>query len=200
MKKFHIVVISLLSVMVCVLVVMVFVLMNGQSSSSVVEEVVVAPAAPAVAVDGGAGKLAGRAEAPAVPVVEPSPDAFVVPESVDPVRMQALQRKLEALALQESPDFDEADALFEELIDVQGSHMIGGLDLNVMRQALRVARDLQEAGNELAAEKNKPEPDAAKVKTLEEKVAVLQNRLQAIYRGQAQNMRRVGPLPRAGRP
>jgi polyhydroxyalkanoate synthesis regulator phasin len=173
---------------------MVFVLMNGQSSSSVVEEVVVAPAVERPGPS--AGMSADRAGAPAVPAAKPSPDAFVAPKPVDLARLEAVQKKIEALSMQASPDIDEADALFEELIDIQGSHIISGVDLNLIRRMLHVSRDLRKATDELAAERNKPEPDAAKVKSLEEEVAALQNRLQAVSRGQSAGV----VLPRARRP
>jgi hypothetical protein len=183
------VVISVLGMMVCALGVALFVTLN-RPPVQVVRETAAVPHI--------------QTPAPLIPVSEPAtpnfppsaaspPSRVFVPKSVDIVRLQALQKKFEVLSTQKEPSLDEADALLNELIDIQGSSVIAGVDLNVVRQNLRIAGDLQQVAKEMETEQKKPTPDAAEMENLRQRAADLQNQLAASLHGQP-----TGAAPSAG--
>jgi hypothetical protein len=183
-------IISVLGILVCAQGVALFVILNWHDPSSA-RGTVAAPAAASVApVSEPAGDARPQAlprefEPPSVQkTADAAPPGVFVPKPVDVVRLQALQKKFETLSAQGEPDLREVDALFAELIEIQGTSVIAGVDLNVVRQNLRIARDLQQVTREMDAEYKKPAPDAAKMEDLRRQATVLQNQLLAGIHGQ----------------
>lgn len=187
-RQLYRVVISVLGMVVCAQSVALFVILNPQRD------------APSIS----SARESAVALAPLVPVSEPAapnsspfaalpPPPVFVPGNVDIVRLQALQKKFETLSTQREPSIDEVDALLSELIDIQGSSVMAGVDLNVVRQNLRIAGDLQQVAREMEAEQKKSAPEVAKMKDLQQRAADLQNRLAASLQGQP-----VGDAPTAG--
>jgi hypothetical protein len=98
-------------------------------------------------------------------------------------RLEVLKGKFEKLSASPNPDMEEADALLGELIEIQGTSVIAGVDFAVMRQILRMSNDLQKLANEVKAESEKPRPDQEKMKRLTRKMQDLQGQLQARLTG-----------------
>jgi hypothetical protein len=116
------------------------------------------------------------------PAALPNPFPALGPDEI--ARLQILQGKFERLSTQQNPDLSEVDALLGELIEIQGTSTIAGVDLNVLRQNLGTARDLQQVAGEMDAEYKKPAPDLKRVEALRQRAAALQYRLVASVRGQ----------------
>jgi hypothetical protein len=90
-------------------------------------------------------------------------------------RIRRLQEKMRALSAGgRQPAPLEVDPLLQELAEIQGSTQVGGVDIQVLRDNLRVADRIQKLALELEAESKKPRPerDMAKIKSLQE--AILQ--------------------------
>ncbi|MDR2678997.1 MAG: hypothetical protein LBB51_06120 [Zoogloeaceae bacterium] len=194
--KLHRVVIAVLGVMVCALGVTLFVILNRQDAPSgreIAAAPIAEPASERASKPADARSLVLRKN-PEPPV----PPGGFVPRPVDVIRLQALQKKFEAISTQKEPDIGEIDALFAELIEIQGTSVIAGIDLNVQRQNLRIARDLQQVAKEMDAEYKKPAPDAAKMENLRRRAAALQNQLQASLHGQPAAAR-IAPSSGSGR-
>jgi hypothetical protein len=191
MNRFQFVVACVVGVVVCAqtatLAVLVMDRRKEPPARELTREAIVAPAGPSSAspappaVRNASAAPVSRAPAAAFAA---APAVATVPRPVDPARLQALQKKFEALSTQTRHDPDEIDALFGELIDAQGTSVVAGVDLNVLRQNIRLALDLQRVGEEMDAERKKPAPDAAKMENLRQKAAALQNRLTANLQGQ----------------
>jgi hypothetical protein len=98
-------------------------------------------------------------------------------------RLEVLRGEFEKLSASPNPDMEEADALLGELIEIQGTSVIAGVDFAVMRQILRMSIDLQKLSNEIKAESKKPRPDQEKMKSLTRKMQDLQGQLQARLAG-----------------
>jgi hypothetical protein len=181
-------VISVLGMLVCALGVALFVVLNRQPDAPParpVRETAAAPAIPAPV------PFVFPSAANPLPSVAASLPPFA-PKPVDIVRLQALQKKFETLSVQGEPNIAEVDALLNELIEIQGSSVIAGVDLNVVRQNLRIAGDLQQVAKEMEAEQKASAPDAARLENLRQRAAALQNQLTASLQG-----RPVGAAPGA---
>jgi hypothetical protein len=179
MSRFQIAVICMLGVMICAQSAALIVLMNRQEAPPA-RKVSAAPARPAASPPVARNTLS--APSPRAPAGFPGVGVYA-PRPVDPARLQALQKKFEALSTQKTPDPDEVDALLGELVDIQGTSVIAGVDLNVLRQNLRLARDLQRITEEMDAEYRKPVSDTAKMESLRQKAVALQNQLAASFQG-----------------
>ncbi|MDR3157774.1 MAG: hypothetical protein LBU11_01925 [Zoogloeaceae bacterium] len=189
MNKFKLyrIVISMLGVMVCALSAALFVILNGQDAPSnreIAAAPVAEPASEPAPKPADARSLVLRKNPEPSPVPPGGVVPNFVPKPVDAIRLQALQKKFETISAQKEPDIGEIDALFAELIEIQGTSVIAGIDLNVQRQNLRIARDLQQIAKEMDAEYKKPAPDVAKMENLRRKAAALQNQFLASLHGQ----------------
>jgi hypothetical protein len=88
-------------------------------------------------------------------------------------RVRRLQRKLRELTANgRKPAPMEIDPILQELTEIQGSTTVGGMDIQVLRDNLKIADRMQKLAQELQEEAQKPQRDAAKIKALQE--AILQ--------------------------
>jgi hypothetical protein len=114
------------------------------------------------------------------------------------LRLAELRRKFEAISASgKEPDIGEVDALLEELIAIQGTAVIGGVDLRVLQRNLKIAGEMQKLAVEMEAEQKKSNPDLKKIQAMTEKLQVLQTRLQASF-GIADAPSSVAPVKREG--
>jgi len=109
-------------------------------------------------------------------------------------RLMALQARFKALSANgKTPDADELDKLLNELIEIQGTSVIAGVDLNVLRQNLRVAQKIQALAKDLEAEGKKPKPDQNRILEITKEIQAEQTHLNT-------NMMVGGVNPSAGAP
>jgi hypothetical protein len=106
------------------------------------------------------------------------PDATAAlnnPRAVRAGRIRQLQEKMRALTANgRQPSPMEMDPILRELAEIQGSNTVGGVDLQVLRDNLKVADRMQKLAQDLAVEARKPaaEQDAEKIRSLQ--AAILQ--------------------------
>ncbi|MDR1530156.1 MAG: hypothetical protein LBS40_07175 [Burkholderiales bacterium] len=93
-------------------------------------------------------------------------------------KLKELQTKFKNLSSgDKTPDIEELDRLLGELIAIQGASVVGGVDLNILRQNLRVAQEVQGLAKELEEESKKPSPDQNRVLDITRKIQALQSEL-----------------------
>jgi hypothetical protein len=112
-------------------------------------------------------------------------------------RLRDLQARFKELSAGgKPPDIDELDRLLVELVEIQGTTVIAGVDFNVLRQNLQVARDVQALAKELEEESKKPTPDKNRILKITEEIQAIQGKLKAniLVDGGAT---KVAPLPPA---
>lgn len=113
-------------------------------------------------------------------------------------RLKELQAQFKELSANgKTPDIDELDRLLAELIGIQGTSVIAGVDLNVLRQNLRVAQEVQLLAKELEAESKKPTPDQNRILEITNKIQAIQGELNPnVMAGSASgDMPALPPLP-----
>lgn len=93
-------------------------------------------------------------------------------------RLKELQAKFKEISVNgKTPDIDELDRLLGELVDIQGTSVIGGIDLNTLRQNLRVAQEIQVLAKKLEEESKKPERDQNRILEITKKIQGMQGDL-----------------------
>ncbi|MDR2112280.1 MAG: hypothetical protein LBQ62_04140 [Candidatus Accumulibacter sp.] len=117
-----------------------------------------------------------RVDAPPSPLLSPGRAA---PPNVAPVarpdaqrveRMRRLQQRLRELTANgRKPTPMELDPILQELTEIQGSTRIAGMDIQALRDNLKVADRIQKLAQELEAEARKPQAqrDNAKIQRLQ---------------------------------
>ncbi|GHT90130.1 hypothetical protein AGMMS50289_14630 [Betaproteobacteria bacterium] len=158
--------------------------------------------------------VASEVVAPTTPALALPPMADPQPRRLTPAdlqRLQGVQQKLRDLTANgRQPEPMEVDPILQELITIQGSPIVGGVDLRVLRQNLLIASKLQKIAYELEAEIKKPNPDQKKIAALQASLVEEQRGLQmnimpgtALPQGVSPASRipqapQGGQLPRAG--
>jgi|GEM_PF-3864442 hypothetical protein len=93
-------------------------------------------------------------------------------------RLKELQARFKEISGPgKTPDIDELDQLLGELIDIQGTAVIGGVDLNVLRENLQVAQEVQALAKELEIESKRPSPDQNRILEITKEIQAMQGRL-----------------------
>ena len=129
-----------------------------------------APAAPLAQPDDAAAMaLPGDDDAPWLhPPAEPAGETAQVAATAESrridsertQRLQAIQEQLRDIAQSSEPDPQRLDSLLGELVAVEGSHIVGGVDMQVVRNNLQYAAEMQRLSSELeslAAAGNDPQ-------------------------------------------
>lgn len=81
--------------------------------------------------------------------------------------LQAIQARLTALtAGGRVSDYKALDTVLADLIRVQGSAVIGGVDFTILRSNLSKAQEIERMAKEMEALSKQPKPDAAKIQSL----------------------------------
>ncbi len=93
-------------------------------------------------------------------------------------RLKEIQKKFQALSADgKTPDIREVDRLLGELIEIEGSPIIAGVDLSVLRNNLQVAQEVQTLAKALENESKQPSPDEKKIAAIVEQMQALQKQL-----------------------
>jgi ABC-type cobalt transport system substrate-binding protein len=93
-------------------------------------------------------------------------------------RLKDLQSRFnEISASGKAPDIGEVDRLLGELAEIQGGSVVAGVDLGVLRQNLRVAKEVQTLVKELQEESKKPNPDQQRVLEITKELQQIQGKL-----------------------
>lgn len=93
-------------------------------------------------------------------------------------RLKDLQTRFRELSVDgKAPDIDELDRLLDELVGIQGTSVIAGVDLNVLRQNLWVAKEVQALAKELEEESKKPKPDQNRMLEITKEIQEVQRKL-----------------------
>ncbi|GHU31407.1 hypothetical protein AGMMS50256_19830 [Betaproteobacteria bacterium] len=104
-------------------------------------------------------------------------------------RARRVQQKMQELTANgRKPSPAELDPLLQELVEIQGTSNIGGVNLQALRDNLKVADRMQTLAKELEAEIKKPQPerDMAKVKSIQEAILREQQGLRLDFMAGAQ--------------
>ncbi|MDR0771397.1 MAG: hypothetical protein LBE75_09455 [Burkholderiales bacterium] len=93
-------------------------------------------------------------------------------------RLKNLQTRFKEISAGgKTPDIEELDKLLSELVEIQGTSVIAGVDLNVLRQNLRVAQEVQALAKEMEAESKKPNPNSNRILEITKEIQVMQGKL-----------------------
>ncbi len=111
----------------------------------------------------------------------------VEPLSEDKIRaLQSIQQRL--LALQKTPGAMSpaaVDTLLGELVEVHGSPVVQGIDMDALRSNLRIAGAIQEAAEQLKRLSEQPgEVDKAKAQALMARIQTLQSQMRTDIQAQ----------------
>ncbi|MDR3351524.1 MAG: hypothetical protein LBO00_00585 [Zoogloeaceae bacterium] len=141
-----------------------------QPAAPSVTRVTQAVAPPPLDVPGSAVSVPGY-----VPDLPNAATAAPRPDAQRAARMRRLQQRLRELTANgRKPTPMELDPILQELTEIQGSTRIAGMDIQVLRDNLKVADRIQKLAQELEAEARKPQAlrDNAKIQRLQ--AAILQ--------------------------
>lgn len=123
---------------------------------------------------------ASAATAPSAAMPPPWMNApgAAAPKAANPERvreLRAVQARLSSLmAGGRKPDPKELNAVLDDLIRIQGTTVIGGVDFAVLKNNLAKSQEIEALAREMEQVSKQPKPDAKRIQALMEKIQAAQ--------------------------